>query len=106
MTDDRTNRGKQDLTGTEDSLKARDDESIAGMGGGIAGPSEPGSAGTAGGGTAVGGEASEASQPSSAQQTEVSGAVADALRSASGKPRKAGDELADRDNGSAHGAAP
>jgi hypothetical protein len=95
MTDDRKNRDKEE---------AREDDSIAGMGGGIAGPSEPGSAGTAGGGTAIGGETSTTSKPSSrGAQGELSGNVADAFRSASGKRREAPDELADRETGSPGG---
>jgi hypothetical protein len=44
--------------------RQREDASIEGMGGGIAGPSEPGAAGTAAGGTAVGGELATGAQPS------------------------------------------
>jgi hypothetical protein len=43
--------------------RRRDDHNTAGMGGGIAGPAEPGAAGTAGGGTTVGGETAVTSVP-------------------------------------------
>ena len=80
--------------------EAREDDRIAGIGGGIAGPAEAGAAGTAGGGTAVGGETSAISKPSAEEQTSLSDVVADALHSAAGKPRAAVDENADDETGS------
>jgi hypothetical protein len=81
--------------GKADDKAREDDGHIESMGGGIAGPAEPGAAGTAGGGTAVGGETSATSKPGG-----LADDVAEALRSASGKPREAIDENADDETGS------
>ena len=78
-------------------------ESIRGMGGGIAGPAEAGAAGTSGDGTAiqgVDGEAGARDAPVSGEEDSFADATADALAGVSGKRRPATDELADRDTGS------
>jgi len=49
------------------------------MGRGIAGPSEPGAAGTAGGETAVGGEGGTTSKPSAGTPAGLTEAAAEAL---------------------------
>jgi hypothetical protein len=93
---------KPDAASSGDESKPTEDRGrIAGMGGGIAGPAEPGAAGTAGGGTAIGGETGTTSVPGvRGVQTELSEIVAEALGAAAGKKREAVDENADRETGS------
>jgi hypothetical protein len=93
--------GKQVMAG---KCEQKSGESIEGMGGGIAGPSEAGAAGTAAGGTAVqgvDGEAGAREVPvSDEEEASFADAAADALAGASGKRQPATDELADRETGS------
>lgn len=77
-----------------------DEGHIAGMGGGIAGPSEPGAAGTPGGEIAIGGETSATSKPSREDRTGLADAVAEAFDAVRGQRRQAVDENADQETGS------